>query len=47
MALIDWGQWCSGKLKVPRLFFAGCIGDTSPSVRYLVREEKQKFGEGL
>ena len=29
---------------VPRLFFAG--GDTRPSVNYLMREEKQRFGEG-
>ena len=24
--------------KVPRLFFAGCISDTRPSVRYLMTE---------
>ena len=30
-----------------RLFFAGCIGDAHSSVRYLTREEKEKFVEGL
>ena len=34
-------------LKDPRLFFAGCIGETRPSVRYLIREEKERFGERL
>ena len=32
---------------MPRLFFAGCIGDTCQSLKYLVREEKKRFGEGL
>ena len=32
---------------MPRLFFAGCIDDTRPSVRYLMREEKERFREGL
>ena len=31
---------------VPRLFFAKCIGDTRPSVRYLITEDKERFGEG-
>ena len=30
--------------KVPRLFFAECIGDT---FRYLMREEKERFRDGL
>ena len=34
-------------LKVPRLFFAGCIGDMRPSVRYIMREKKEGFAEGL
>ena len=33
--------------KVPRLFFAGCISDTRTSVRYLMREEKERAAEGL
>ena len=33
---------------VPRLFFAGGIGDTAPGVRYLIGEEKEEgFGEAL
>ena len=30
-----------------RLFFAGCIGDTCSSVRYLMREEKERFARAL
>ena len=33
--------------KVPRLFFVVCIGDTHTSVRYLMREEKERAEEGL
>ena len=28
---------------MPRLFYAGCIGDTCPSVRYLMKEETERF----
>ena len=33
--------------KVPRLFFVEDIGDTRQSVRYRMREEKERFGEAL
>ena len=33
--------------KVPRLFFVECIGQMRPDVRYLVRKEKERFGEGF
>ena len=33
--------------KVPRLFFAECIGDIHQSAKYLMKEEKERFGEGL
>ena len=34
-------------LKVPRVFFAECIFDKRPNVRYLMREEKERFGRLL
>ena len=33
--------------KVPRLFFAGCISDTPPSVSYIMREKKERLEEDL
>ena len=32
---------------MPRLFFIGCIGETQPSVNYLMREKKERFGKGF
>ena len=29
------------------MIYSVCRGDTCPSVRYLMREEKKRFGEGL
>ena len=33
--------------KAPRLFLAGDIGDTRPSVRYLMKVKKERFRERL
>ena len=33
--------------KVPSLFIARCIGDMRPSLRYLMRAETERFGQGF
>ena len=47
MGLIGRASDVTVNYKVPRLFFVACIGETHPSVRYLMKKEKERVCKPL